>query len=196
MKLHFGFDLDNTLINFDLSAVEYSRINNIPNLSDLNTLRKYLTLIENNQSWTKAQSWIYTEGLQWAKVSPGATDAIQKLLQLGFKVSIISHKTEFGPDEFGSANLRKSSKDWISESALSHFFPKLKNVYFVDSIQEKINMVQSLDLSHYLDDLLKIFLDSNFPRNSVKSYIYKPECSIPKWLKPIFEFKSLNDFLF
>jgi hypothetical protein len=191
MVLHFGFDLDNTLINYDLSALEYSRLNNLPDNQTMSSLRAYYTATKDSNAWAKAQSWIYTDGLEWAEVSSGATDTIQKLISVGYKISIISHKTEFGPSQYGGVPLRVAATDWITNSALIQFFPKLDNVYFTGSVREKISLIQEQKLSHYVDDLIKIFLHDAFPKHNLKSYIYKPCGKLPDWLIPLNDFKSL-----
>lgn len=191
MVLHFGFDLDNTLINYDLSALEYSRLNNLPDNQSMSSLRAHYAATKDSNAWAKAQSWIYTDGLEWAEVSSGATDTIQKLISVGYKISIISHKTEFGPSQYGGVPLRMAATNWITNTALFQFFPKLDNVYFTDSIREKISLIQEQKLSHYVDDLIKIFLHDAFPKHNLKSYIYKPCGKLPDWLIPLNDFKSL-----
>jgi hypothetical protein len=193
MRLHFGFDLDNTLINYDSSALEYSRLIKIPNQNSINSLRSYLLSQGNETYWTEAQSWIYTSGLATAEISQGAVEAIEKLVNLGFKLSIISHKTEFGPIQHGRAPFRATATEWIENSKLFEYFPNLNNVYFTDSIQNKISVIQECKLSHYVDDLLKIFLMDDYPKYSLKSFLFKPNCKLPEWLTPLDNFDLLID---
>ena len=191
MQLHFGFDLDNTLINYDLSALAYSKLISIPDQNSINQLRNYFTSTGHTESWTKAQSWIYTHGLELAEISSGAIQAINRLSSNGYVISIISHKTLFGPSEFGAVPLREVAMDWIANSQLNKYFPNLNNIYFADSIEEKVNLIRNSNLSHYADDLLKIFTHSEYPKNQIKSYLYKPTCDFPNWINPLDNFDSL-----
>jgi len=191
MQLHFGFDLDNTLINYDSSALAYSRLISIPDQNSINQLRNYFASSGQTKSWTKAQSWIYTHGLQLAEISSGAIQAINRLSSNGYVVSIISHKTLFGPGEFGAVPLRKVAMDWIANSQLNSYFPNLNNIYFADSIEEKVILIRNCHLSHYVDDLLKVFIHTGYPKNRIKSYLYNPTCDFPSWINPLHNFDSL-----
>ena len=193
MQPHFGFDLDNTLINYEKSALEYSKLIKIPNKHSINSLRAYLNSQGSEKYWTQAQSWIYTSGLATAEVSQGAVAALEKLTNLGFKLSIISHKTEFGPIQFGRAPFRSAATSWLQKSKLMEYFPNTDNIHFVDSIQKKIEVIRECNLTHYLDDLLKIFLMDDYPKYSLKSFLFKPTSKIPDWLLPLDSFESLID---
>jgi len=193
MQPHFGFDLDNTLINYDSSALEYSRLIKIPNQKSINSLRSYLLSQGSEEHWTEAQSWIYTSGLATAEISQGAVEAIGKLVNTGFKISIISHKTEFGPIQYGRVPFRTAATEWLENSKLIKYFPNLHNVYFTNSIENKISAIRECELSHYVDDLLKIFEMNDYPKFNLKSYLFKPKCKLPDWLIPLDSFDSLID---
>jgi hypothetical protein len=63
----FGFDLDNTLVDYSISAQIYSRSNNLEKCEDISSLRSLLkTNDPTGRRWQEAQSWIYTEGLSFA----------------------------------------------------------------------------------------------------------------------------------
>jgi hypothetical protein len=191
MQLHFGFDLDNTLINYSLSALAYSKLIGIPDQNSINQLKTYLTNSDHPEFWTQAQSWIYTQGLELAEISSGALPAIDRLLSYGYSVSIISHKSVFGPSEFGAVPLRKLAMDWIANSQFNAYFPNLSNVFFAGSVDEKINIIRNCNLSHYADDLLKILVHTQYPKNMIRSYLYQPTCEFPNWIIPLNNFDSL-----
>ena len=193
MQPHFGFDIDNTLINYDSSALEYSRLIKIPNQKSINSLRSYLLSQGSEEYWTEAQSWIYTSGLATAGISQGAVEAIGKLVNTGFKISIISHKTEFGPIQYGKVPFRTAATEWLENSKLIEYFPNLHNVYFTNSIENKISVIRECELSHYVDDLLKIFVMDDYPKLNLKSFLFKPNCKLPDWLIPLDSFDSLID---
>lgn len=193
MSLHFGFDLDNTIINYDLSAEEYSKLIRVPEQKSINSLRNYLLTKHGENYWTEAQSWIYTAGLANAVISWKALEVIEKLFVGNHKVSIISHKTKFGPIQYGSAPFRSEAIKWIRNSKLIEYFPNLDNVHFADSIEEKIYLIRISELTHYVDDLLKIFLMDDYPRHNLKSFLFRPLAKTPEWLIPLDSFESLID---
>ena len=49
--------------------------------------------------------------------------------------------------------------------------------YFTDSIEKKISTIRECKLSHYVDDLLKIFVMDDYPKFNLKSFLFKPNCN-------------------
>ena len=68
-KNRFGFDLDNTLIDYSQSTVEYCKLNRLQIYKSLRDLRNKIKFeMADDESWQSAQAWIYTEGLDFAKL--------------------------------------------------------------------------------------------------------------------------------
>ena len=92
MRKSFGFDLDNTLIDYSAAVEEYCRINNLIPCTNIGMLRERLG--KNSSSdleWQLAQGWLYTEGLQFAEPGLGSIDLCSYLFQAGYKLYIVSH---------------------------------------------------------------------------------------------------------
>ena len=162
---HFGFDLDNTLIDYSESCRQYALMNNLTPISNVLELKKVLrpNHIE-TEAWTAAQSWIYGEGLKFAQFSDYALDFVQSLADKSWKISVHSHKSVTGPARFGQVPIRQLMQDWITKSDLSLFFASNLSLNFYDSLDAKINGIRKSKLTHYIDDLPKV-LDNLAKRN-------------------------------
>lgn len=194
-KLRFGFDLDNTIIDYNKAACIYSKQNLPDEAYSMLELRNYLTNSGNKDSWTTAQSWLYTEGLKYSVLSPGVLDIFEYLHKRDYELVILSHKTSFTPKKYGSAPLREYAKNWLNSSPLQNFFPGMTNIYFVDSLPKKVSLIKSLKIVLYVDDLLKIFNYPEYPKNTVKSFIYQSRETLPKWLIKLNHFKEIEKYI-
>lgn len=100
----FGFDLDNTIIDYGISVEKYCLNANIPKQEKLTSLRSYLRSIDpSDLKWQEAQSWLYIDGLQYAKLNEGIVDLCVYLLSKDINIFIVSHKTHKTQDRFGGA---------------------------------------------------------------------------------------------
>jgi hypothetical protein len=189
---HFGFDLDNTLVDYSESCRQYAKQHGIPEVSSTNELRSLLNSeIESGANWTSAQSWIYGVGLHYASISDFATNLLEQLLQNGWRLSIHSHKTESGPTAYGSVPFRKLMIDWLSASELRNFFNLDSNVFFYGDLDSKVLGIATSDLAIYIDDLPKVFKHVDYPRQ-VRSYLYRSFDTELDWTIKISSFKDIR----
>lgn len=187
----FGFDLDNTLIDYSRSCEQYTKQRGLPICANIKDLRKMLKPDElESSNWTLAQSWIYGKGLQYAVIEAEVIPLLKSLVNKGWQVSIHSHKTKFGPVVYGSVPLREMMIDWIENSSLSDFFAINQNLNFYDDLDSKVKGIASQNLNCYVDDLAAVFLHSNYPRH-IKSYLYQGTELNLDWLVTIKSFKDI-----
>jgi hypothetical protein len=123
MKKSFGFDLDNTLINYSASVEEYCRIKNLIPCTNIGMLREQLGKSSfSDHDWQLAQGWLYTEGLRFAQPGLGSIDLCKYLIQEGYQLFIVSHKTSHTPYFCGSIPLHDIANNWIKKSAIANYF--------------------------------------------------------------------------
>ena len=190
-----GFDLDNTIIDYTDSVRHYCLLKKFPYQNSVNSLRNLLRLDDKNQSfWIEAQSWIYGPGLVYAKLANNFLQVCHKLLNSNFEIAVFSHKTEFGPKEFGSQPFRTQAIDWINNSSAREFLLTNKNVHFFDDLDSKINGINQFSPNLYVDDLMKVFSHPLYNQNIV-SFLYGTVISEIDWLNPISDFIELEKFL-
>ena len=165
----FGFDLDNTIIDYGISVEKYCLNAKIPKQEKITNLRSYLRRIDpSDLKWQEAQSWIYIDGLQYAKLNEGIEDLCVYLLSKNIGVFIVSHKTNKTQDRFGGRDLFSPVVNWIQHSNIKNFFDINENIYFMPTRDAKIQKIEQLDLDWFVDDLLEVLLDKNFPPHTTK----------------------------
>jgi len=165
----FGFDLDNTIIDYGISVEKYCLNAKIPKQEKITNLRSYLRKIDpSDLKWQEAQSWIYIDGLQYAKLNEGIEDLCVYLLSKNIGVFIVSHKTNKTQDRFGGRDLFSPAINWIQHSNIKNFFDINENIYFMPTRDAKIQKIVQLDLNWFVDDLLEVLLDKNFPPHTTK----------------------------
>lgn len=189
---HFGFDLDNTLIDYSESCQIYADLQGFDKVNTLTELRNLLKPLDyNSESWTKAQSWIYGEGLKYAKLSTDVVEFLNKLKERRWSISIHSHKTRIGPLRFGEVRFQDLMNRWIKDSLLPSYVDINSNLFFYTSLELKVLGIQKVNLTHYVDDLPKVFASPNFPRH-LRSYLYRSRAPELDWVKTIATFKEIE----
>jgi len=165
----FGFDLDNTIIDYRISVEKYCLKAKIPQQEKIQSLRSFLRKIDpSDLSWQEAQAWMYVDGLEYAKLNEGIEDLCVYLLSKKINVYIVSHKTNKTQDRFGGRDLFGPVVNWIQFSNINKFFKINENIHFLPTRDAKIQKIDQLGLNWFVDDLLEVLLDKNFPPHTIK----------------------------
>jgi hypothetical protein len=195
VPFRLGFDLDNTLIDYSISVQKFCEQNSLKEFRNMIDLRKFLR--ETDQSgnkWQLAQEWLYTDGLTYAQTAPGAITLCNYLALNGFQMFIVSHKTIFTPLAFGNKPLREFATNWIKASKLAVYFSENENIYYEASREQKIERIIKLDLAFFVDDLIEVFLEPNYPK-MVKSFLISESESNLTWVKNILSLTDLQEII-
>ena len=169
----FGFDFDNTLINYDkvfyTLAVKNKLIDSITK-KDKESIKKILIKKKKIKEWIKLQSEVYSQGIDKAQPNKKLISTLQLLKKKKIKFYIVSHKTKF-PYYGRKVNLHKISKDWLNNNIFNKK-NRLENCkyYFETTRGKKIKRIKKLKISHFVDDLKEII--DLIPSNVVK-ILYK-----------------------
>jgi len=164
----FGFDLDNTLIDYGPSVVEFCRMRYLPEMTSVQDLRRYLQeSLGGDDSWQEAQSFLYLDGLKFARPADGSMEFLDHVSKMGVNLLIISHKTRTTQTRFGSLDFRTPALEWIKNSDLSKFFKASNNIYFAETRVEKIQEISFQRPKWYIDDLVEVLADSFFPIDTI-----------------------------
>lgn len=182
---NFGFDLDNTLIDYSVPAQIYSSSNNLDLCKDIISLRSLLNSNDpSGRKWQEAQSWLYTEGLAFANPNLGANELCSYLKSKNYKLQIVSHKTTHTPDFSGKKPLRNLSTQWIEKSELSNYFLNEKIIHYESTREQKVKKIKSLNLDFFVDDLAEVFLEPEYPKKIISFLICESDIDIP-WVQKI-----------
>jgi hypothetical protein len=220
-----GIDLDNTILKYDevfhFLALDQSWIDQ-GCFPDKNAVKKGLSekAEDSNQSenrWQQLQAWAYGSHIEKALVFDGLFEFVRQAQQCGDKLFVVSHKTEFSSYD-PSVQLRNAALNTLNQRG---FFKPVnegglgfeqQDVFFASSLDEKIQKIKDLNLTHFIDDLSKVICHREFPVetkgilfvplsdqetggirgfqrwNNIKEYI-----DITGWLERAFE-ESIVDF--
>ena len=165
-----GVDFDNTLISYDdivhRTAVQRGLLApNVPKNKKIIRDRIY-ALPHGELQWQRLQAFLYGEGIKQAKVMDGVDAFFQLCHQADIPIYIVSHKGDFAVEDKKGINLRKAALEWMRENK---FFVKeglglsKQNVFFEFTRREKIDRIQKLHCTHFIDDLEEIFWEASFP---------------------------------
>ncbi len=174
--MHIGIDFDNTIVHYDdvfyKYAIEEKLIARGVEASKEEVKKHIRALPRGNEKWTALQAVVYGRKMKEAIFKKGAEKFIKKCREKKIQISIISHKTKF--DASGSGiNLRSAAIKWME---MNGFFEKDSlgfseaDIFFESTRKEKIDRIIARKCSHFIDDLIDVFNEEDFPDNIVKMH--------------------------
>lgn len=179
--MHIGIDLDHTIINYKNIFAErafslgyYNYANAIMTKEEVKTIVKKMK--DGEKKWGTLQSEVYNDGIREAVMMEGFSDFVNACQRRRILLSIISHKSRTNLNDPLQRNLQESALEWLENH---HFFDKsgfgfsLKQVFFAETIEEKVTRIKTLNCSHFVDDLKKVLLHRLFPESTRKILYYK-----------------------
>ena len=156
-----GLDFDNTLVRYDKLfhqlALEKDLIEkSLP--ADKTTIRDYLRSQGKDEQFTLLQGEVYGLRILEAEPAEGMMEALGELHQRGIPMVLVSHKTRI-PYKGPSYDLRQAALSWLHK--YSFFEESFLNwtegqVFFEETKSLKIERINSLQCTHYVDDLCEI----------------------------------------
>ena len=163
-QIKIGIDLDNTIINYENSFEKYLQEKKIY-FKKIN--KRKIKLITNNNSkiknWTEAQEEIYGHYITYAKLYKTFNEFEKFALKNKIKLYIISHKTKYS--QFSKKyNLRSESDRWLKENIIKNKY----KIFYVNTINEKVRKIAKIKPDYFIDDLIEIFDNKNFPKKVKK----------------------------
>lgn len=170
--MKIGFDLDNTLVDYSDSVKVYVKNFQDCDAKTVPQLRNWFRAQNQDELWTKAQSWLYSEGLEYAKISDGALEILIAVAELSIDFSILSHKTLLGPQRYGRKEFRKLMNEWLFCSDLWNICTN--KIEYFDSLDEKIEGIRKGNFDFFVDDLRKVLEHKRFPDRTMP-VLYSPE---------------------
>ncbi len=156
-----GFDFDNTLIDYSNSfkkLVLKKKLVPEEIKKDKISIRNYLRKKDLENQWTILQGEVYGKYIMNGQIFNGVQEVFKYLETKKIKVKIISHKTRF-PYIGEKVDLRLSALKWIEAnifSQVSNIFFSKKDIFFQNSVEEKIEKIKDLKCDVYVDDLPEI----------------------------------------
>ena len=193
-----GLDFDNTLVRYDKLFHQLALEKNLIDKSlpaEKTLIRDYLRSQGQDEQFTLLQGEVYGLRILEAEPANGMLNALNELHQLGIPMVLVSHKTRT-PYKGPPYDLHQAAWSWLEKYGffdLDGLGWRRNQIFFAESKKEKVAKIESLNCTHYIDDLPEI-LDI-LPEKIVK-ILYDPNslyvdffgCKCHDW-------KNISDFI-
>ena len=196
-NLHIGLDFDNTIVLYDEIFYNYALEKNYINPSIEKTkkaVRNELIKQGNEPLFTEIQGIVYGKLISDAPIQDGFIQALVKLYNLNYKISIVSHKTKY-PIIGEKYDLHKSAYNWLIENKVIEnklFKLNPSDIYFEETEEKKIKRIREIGCTHFIDDLRKILL--KIDKNVTKINFVKGTKNVNHRKNKIFILDDWNNF--
>jgi hypothetical protein len=178
-----GIDFDNTIVDYD-SVFSYAAddMGFIPAGQTLTKAQTKALLLARGeggeQAWQRLQGRVYGYYIDQATVFEGFATFSARMRARGHRLSIISHKTEFGHYDPDRINLRTAALAWMEKRAFFAPAPvglafQPEEIHFQPSRDEKITKIAALGCDVFIDDLPEVLLHPDFP-TATRPYLFDP----------------------
>ena len=173
--MRIGLDFDNTLACYHQVFGQIAREQGIVSKGwkgGKTELRSQLrSYPEGELLWQRIQGLVYGKYMHRATMFPEVANFLLRLKAHGIKVSIVSHKTEFGHHDPEKVPLRHAALNWLENQK---FFGEeglglsRESVYFSNTREEKVQRINHLKCDAFIDDLWEVFAEPTFPETTKK----------------------------
>ena len=172
-----GIDFDNTIVFYDnlfhKIALEKKLISvDFPKSKIL--IRNFLRKNNKDELFTMIQAEVYGKRILEASPAPNVNLVIKELINLGWNVFIISHKSLY-PYKGPKYDLHKSAMLWLEKNKFfesDYVGISRDKVFFNITKEEKIKKIDTLGCDYFIDDLPEILKLIN---KNTKKILYNPE---------------------
>lgn len=160
--MRIGIDLDNTLISYDSLFLSLARKMGASLRADSSKedVKSWsLDQDPSGEQWRELQSLAYGPRVLEAPIFPGARECLTAWLQSGHTLTVCSHKTEksaFDPE----IKLRDWAALWLQQNLKE--IPR-SSIFFCETLEEKIQKIDDLNLDFFIDDHLHVLKQPQFP---------------------------------
>jgi len=165
-----GIDFDNTLVRYDEVFLTCARSRGLvveefsgSKLAIRDLIRQ---LPDGEMSWQRLQGYVYGKGIASASMFAGADAFLRRCRAEGYRIAIVSHKTEYGHHDPDRVNLRKAALDWMATQGFFRddgYGISAEDVFFESTRAEKLDRIATIECSRFIDDLEEVLTDPRFP---------------------------------
>ena len=178
MPNRIGVDLDNTILSYEKLFHRLALESNWIDDSCLESKESIKSGLRDNcenpdlgeKRWQQLQAWGYGDRIDEAEIFHGFKEFVMNARARQDDMFIVSHKTSYSNFD-SSVNLRKAAYKTLEKRGFFHSlneeglgFTK-GHIFFVSTLEEKLVQIDQLGLSHFIDDLPKVLLHQQFPKN-------------------------------
>jgi hypothetical protein len=174
-----GIDFDNTLALygelFGRLAVERGLLSVRANGAKREIRNAIRVLPDGEQRWRELQALAYGPRIGEAAPAEGAREFLAAARRGGAGLAVVSHKTRSAVADQGGPDLREAALGWLD---VHGFFAepvslRREDVHFEPTRSAKLERIETLGCTHFVDDLEETFAEAAFPAGVVR-ILYRP----------------------
>ncbi len=160
-----GLDLDNTLAEYGRAFRDVAAERGLLSREmspDKAAVRAAIRAGHDDIAWQRLQAAVYGPEIGRAELMPGADEFIIGCRNLGIRLVIVSHKSEFASMDPNGINLHQAALDWMEQrtffrpmSAGGLGFAK-SEVFFEARRELKVARINKLGCDVFVDDLPEV----------------------------------------
>lgn len=171
--MRIGLDFDNTIVCYEQVIAQMAeKLFDLPKEVPQTKvgLRDHLQATGRGNEWTAFQGELYGPGMQYAMPFEGAIAAMQSLAEDGHELLIISHRSR-RPYAGKHHDLHAAARNWVADRLQAKgLFGDAGDedcVYFLETLDQKIEMITHLGCNVFLDDLPEVLTAPSFPATTL-----------------------------
>lgn len=168
--LHIGLDLDNTIIDysrvFALAGEETGLLRAGHGLAGKEEVKAYLQNGPGGEeAWMRLQGQVYGRCIGMACMFDGVRAFLETAAAGGARISIVSHKTQYGHFDPGRVHLWEAARRWLEDQGCFAGVCAIDpaDVHFLETRREKIARISEIGCEVFVDDLPEVLNDAAFP---------------------------------
>lgn len=178
-----GIDLDNTIVDYSDLFIALSRDlghTGRAAAGGKSAVRAALRSLQDGEAkWQRLQAMVYGERMAEARLIDGVLPFAAECRRRDIRLRIVSHKTRYAAADPGGVDLREASRRWLAASGMLEAGGfELDHVFFEDTRADKIRRIRSLGCSYFIDDLVEVFAEGEFPTTTM-GLLFDPERIYP-----------------
>jgi len=196
--MRMGLDFDNTLAGYDAVFAAAAREGGLvgPEFSGTKRdVREAVWRLDDGEFlWRRLQGRVYGALMSGAELFEGAGDFLLACRRESVPVFIVSHKTIHGHHDPTRVDLRQAALAWMEAHGFfdpAGFAVPMANVFFENSRAEKLERIAQIGCTRFVDDLVELFQENDFPKGVERMLFHPAPGSLPKG--PFQAFASWRD---
>ena len=200
--MRIGIDFDNTIVSYDHVFTAEARARGLIGDGFTGTkteIRDHIRSLDDGElEWQRLQGRVYGALMAEARLIEGVGAFLEQSREQDHEIFIVSHKTQFGHYDPDRVDLRKTAMTWMQTRG---FFDggygfKPENIFFEPTRKEKVARIGTLGCSHFIDDLIEVFKEPDFP-DGVEKLLFHSGAEAPEGPFKVFaSWQEITDDVF
>ncbi len=162
-----GLDFDNTIVCYErvfhAAALDLGLLSSPLADGTKDAVRDHLRRDGREDAWTELQGFVYGTRMHLAEPYPGFPEFLHTCRELGARVLVISHKTQF-PYRGPAYDLHAAAKTWLlARREDGNWGLHEDDIFFEPTKDDKLRRISSCNCALFVDDLPELLLLPAFP---------------------------------